>query len=83
MKKQSTDRELNNSQLTSGSPRMSYLTDQMNQINELWPDTVYKLGNERLNKNYYELTNANPEKIRSKIQLMKFLLDVGHGHLIK
>lgn len=33
---------------------------KINQLNELWPDSVYILGNEALNKQYVELMkNSN------------------------
>lgn len=52
-------------------------------INELWPDSVYVLGSEKLNKQYFELSKLNPLKLRTKIDTLQFLLHVILGHLVK
>jgi len=54
-----------------------------NPVNEIWPDSIYSLGNERLSKQYVDLLNANAKRVNVKISMIHFLLDAVLGHVIK
>ncbi len=59
-------------------------TPKVNPLNELWPDSVYILGNEVLNRQYVELLrDGRYEEPRVKLEMLGLLGSLAHGHLVK
>ena len=54
-----------------------------NKVNELWPDSIYGLGNETLTRKYSDLLKSNYKRLMTKVETLKFLLDVTWGLVIK
>lgn len=59
-------------------------TSRVNPLNELWPDSVYILGNELLNRQYVELLKSGSwEEPRVKLETLQLLSSLTQGHLVK
>jgi hypothetical protein len=57
---------------------------RVNPLNELWPDSVYILGNEVLNRQYVELLRSGSwEEPRVKLEMLGMLGTLAQGHLVK
>jgi hypothetical protein len=57
---------------------------RVNPLNELWPDSVYILGNEVLNRQYVELVKSGSwEEPRVKLETLSLLGSLAQGHLVK
>ena len=54
-----------------------------NPLIELWPDAVYSLGNERMNKEYLNLLNSNAKRLKTKMDILQFLLNAAMGQHVK